>query len=69
MTWRASSASPRTLTKNMVFNFSTRHYRKARMLRTYLSESAIALYLDRYARLNHRYDRTDLEAGRCRLIR
>jgi hypothetical protein len=53
----------------MVFNFSTRHYRKARMLRTYLSESAIALYLDRYARLNHRYDRTDLEAGRCRLIR
>jgi preprotein translocase subunit SecA len=32
------------------------------MLRTYLSESAIALYLDRFARLNQRYDRTDLEA-------
>ena len=35
---------------------------EARMLRTYLSESAIALYLDRFARLNQRYDRTDLEA-------
>ena len=36
--------------------------RGGRMLRTYLSESAIALYLDRFARLNQRYDRTDLEA-------
>ena len=35
---------------------------EGRMLRTYLSESAIALYLDRFARLNQRYDRTDLEA-------
>ena len=35
---------------------------EARMLRTYLSESAIALYLDRFARLNQNYDRADLEA-------
>ena len=33
---------------------------EARMLRTYLSESAIALYLDRFARLNQNYDRADL---------
>ena len=35
---------------------------EARMLRTYLSKSAVAMYLDRFARLNQRYDRTDLEA-------
>lgn len=35
---------------------------EARMLRTYLSEAAIAMYLDRFARLSQRYDRTDLEA-------
>lgn len=37
---------------------------EARMLRTYLSESAVAMYLDRFARLNQRYDRT---VGLCRL--
>jgi preprotein translocase subunit SecA len=35
---------------------------EVRLLRTYLSESAISLYLDRFARLGRNYDRTDLEA-------
>ena len=35
---------------------------ESRMLRAYLGETAIALYLDRFARLSRHYDRADLEA-------
>jgi preprotein translocase subunit SecA len=35
---------------------------ESRLLRAYLSETAIALYLDRFARLSRHYDRADLEA-------
>ena len=35
---------------------------EARMLRAYLGETAVALYLDRFARLSRHYDRADLEA-------
>ena len=34
----------------------------SRVLRTYLSEAALSLYFDRFARLSKSYDRSDLEA-------
>ena len=34
----------------------------SRILRTYLSEAALAMYFDRFARLNRNYDRSELEA-------
>jgi preprotein translocase subunit SecA len=35
---------------------------ESRLLRAYLGETALALYLDRFARLSRHYDRADLEA-------